>query len=100
MRLVLIAVGVALSLPAVAQQSTSRTFYDAIGRPVGSSTDYGAGSTFYDATGRPVGSSTNYPAVPGSVPQVPPQVVQFPELNINKPENNQPFRIPGAPSLY
>lgn len=100
MRLILIAVGVALSLPAVAQQSSSKTYYDATGRPVGSSTDYGAGTTYYDAIGRPVGSSSNYPAIPMGIPAPPPQVVQFPELNINKPENNQPFRLNGAPSLY
>ena len=104
MRLILIAVGVALSLPAVAQQSSSKTYYDAIGRPVGSSTNYGAGTTYYDATGRAVGSSSNYPAgssgIPQATPQVAPDVSPFYELNINKPENNQPFRLNGAPSLY
>ena len=108
MRLILIAVGVALSLPAVAQQSSSKTYYDAIGRPVGSSTNYGAGTTYYDATGRAVGSSSNYPAgssgipqaTPQATPQVSPSVSPFYELNISKPENNQPFRLNGAPSLY
>ena len=100
MKLYALALGVALSLPAVAQQSTAKTYYDANGRPIGSSTNYGSGTTYYDATGRAVGSSSNYPAVPSGVPQVAPQVVPFYELNINKPENNQPFRLPNAPSLY
>lgn len=102
MKLYALALGVALSLPAVAQQSTAKTYYDANGRPIGSSTNYGSGTTYYDATGRAVGSSSNYPAVPSSAPapRGAPDVSPFYQLDISKPENNQPFRLPNAPSLY
>ena len=52
---------VTLASPVVAQSyPQGTTYYDAVGRPVGSSTNYGQGTTYYDAVGRPVGSSTNY----------------------------------------
>ena len=101
MKLYAIALGVALSLPAVAQQSSSKTYYDDVGRPIGSSTDYGSGTTYFDATGRAVGSSSNYQSAPlAPAPRGAPDVSPFYQLDISKPENNQPFRIPGAPSLY
>lgn len=52
---------VALLSPAAAQQfPQGTTYYDPVGRIVGSSTNFGQGTTYYDAVGRPVGSSTNY----------------------------------------
>lgn len=52
---------VTLTSPVLAQSyPQGTTYYDPVGRPVGSSTNYGQGTTYYDAVGRPVGSSTNY----------------------------------------
>lgn len=100
MKLYALALGVALSLPAVAQQSTAKTYYDANGRPIGSSSGSSSGTTYYDAIGRAVGSSSNFQSAPSAPAPVAPQVSPFYQLDISKPENNQPFRLNGAPSLY
>ena len=57
MRLLLVLLVVSIVNPALAQQS--QTYYDSVGRIVGSSTNYGQGTTYYDAVGRPVGSQSN-----------------------------------------
>lgn len=57
MRLLLVLLVASIVTPALAQQS--QTYYDSVGRIVGSSTNYGQATTYYDAVGRPVGSQSN-----------------------------------------
>lgn len=57
MRLPLVLLLAATVTPALAQQS--QTYYDPVGRIIGSSTNYGQGTTYYDAVGRAVGSQSN-----------------------------------------
>lgn len=53
-----------ISFTSQAQQSGSKTFYDATGGVLGSSRNYGSVTTYYDSLGSAVGRSANYSDAP------------------------------------